>query len=75
MKPISWSNTGSVPAIGSQVNIRTNNIGLSIVIGYLVAEGESSDYIALKIKPINPPEWYINQNGKDYCCVVFGQEL
>jgi hypothetical protein len=41
------------------------------VLGYFVEHG----YLGLEVQPVDPPEWYVRQNGADTPCHVFGAEL
>jgi len=60
----------SLPAIGTTVNALVNNIGLSEVRGYFTQEG----FLGLVALPKDPPRWYVEQNGKDCPCHLFGCE-
>ena len=47
-----------LPSVGSEVNVAINGIGRSKVLKYFVEHG----FIGLVVQPINPPDWYKNQN-------------
>lgn len=66
-----WSNAVQPPATGNIVNVRMNGIGLSEVVGYFVEDG----YLGLLVKPFDPPEWYVAQNGYDATGHAFGAEI
>ena len=54
-----------LPSVGSEVNVAINSIGRSKVLKYFVEHG----FIGLVVQPINPPDWYLKQNGDDPCHV------
>jgi hypothetical protein len=56
-KPMMWSGAFPVPAIGSRVFIKMNNIGWAVVKGYF----ESCGYVGVMTLPVNPPAWLREQ--------------
>lgn len=66
-----WSGKGEPPARGDVVEVSINGIGKSTVIGYFVEHG----FLGVEVRPIAPPAWYVEQNGKGASCLVFGAEL
>ncbi len=67
---LAWGSNKSIPAVGSEVNVKINGIGRSTVLKYFVEYG----FIGLLVQPQNPPTWYIKQNGADEPCHVFPAE-
>ncbi len=67
---VKWSGN-FIPEIGETVLARTNNIGPAKVLGFYLEHG----WAGVIVKPNNPPQWYINQNGKDTPCGLFGAQI
>ena len=67
---LQWVANKPLPAVGSEVEVKINGIGRSIVLKYFVEHG----FIGLVVQPQNPPTWYIKQNGADAPCHVFPAE-
>ena len=67
---LAWGSNKSIPAVGSEVNVAINGIGRSKVLKYFVEYG----FIGLLVQPLNPPTWYLKQNGADEPCHVFPAE-
>ena len=66
-----WSGADKPPEIGQCIDIKMNSIGAAKVDGYFVEDG----WLGLITKPVNPPEWFIKQNGYDATAYVFGAEV
>lgn len=66
-----WSGVNSPPVAGEIANVNGNGIGPAKVVGYFVEGG----WLGLLVKPFNPPEWFVRQNGYDARCHVFGAEI
>lgn len=66
-----WSGKADVPALGSFIDIRMNQIGPAEVIGYFSDAG----WLGVLAKPLSPPEWFIRQEGYNRTCHVFGAEI
>ena len=58
---LQWVANKPLPAVGSEVEVKINGIGRSKVLKYFVEHG----FIGLVVQPINPPDWYKNQNKLD----------
>lgn len=69
--PLAWSNPLPPPAIGTTINARINGIGPAVVVSYFAEHG----FLGLEVAPLSPPEWYVEQNGPDCSCCVFGAEI
>tara|TARA_B100000287_G_C20112291_1_gene574871 strand:- start:116 stop:442 length:327 start_codon:yes stop_codon:yes gene_type:complete len=67
---LQWVSDKPIPAIGSEVCVKINGIGRSIVRKYFVEYG----FIGLLVQPLSPPDWYIKQNGAGEPCHVFPAE-
>lgn len=67
---LAWISDKPIPARGTEVNVRINGIGRSVVQKYFVEH----NIIGLIVKPYDPPAWYIKQNGADAVCHVFPAE-
>ena len=67
---LAWICDKAIPAIGTKLNVKINGIGESIVKKYFVEHG----FIGMIVQPLNPPSWYVNQNGADEPCHVFPAE-
>lgn len=67
---LAWVSTKAIPVIGSKLNVKINGIGEAIVKKYFVEHG----FIGMIVQPLNPPSWYVNQNGADEPCHVFPAE-
>lgn len=71
---LKWSGLEPVPEIGSEVLITINRIGMARVVSYAAFAG----YLGLMAYPLNPPDWWICQNGAacaDNASLVFGAEI
>ena len=68
---LQWSGTNPPPAIGMTIKAEINGIGLCKVTGYFADGG----YLGVLAKPLNPPAWYVKQNGKDAIGHFFGAEI
>ena len=66
-----WISRKAIPAVGETINVRINSIGASVVKKYFVEHG----FLGLLVQPLNPPTWYIKQNGADEPCHVFPAEV
>ena len=60
----------SLPAVGSTVTAIINNIGPCEVLGYFTQQG----YLGLVVLPKDPPDWYVDNNGRGCPCHLFGCE-
>jgi|TARA_B110000495_G_scaffold170054_1_gene157659 hypothetical protein len=56
---LGWISTKQIPKVGSEVNVKINGIGRSVVKKYFVEHG----LIGLLVHPMNPPTWYRKQNA------------
>lgn len=66
-----WFGIYSPPAVGETIKIKINKIGLAKVTGYFTEGG----YLGVLNKPIEPPDWYIKQNGLNAVGGAFGPEI
>jgi len=55
---LQWVANKPLPPVDSEVTVKINGIGTSKVLKYFVEHG----FIGLVVQPINPPDWYKNQN-------------
>ena len=67
---LQWVTNKPIPAVGSEVEVKINGIGRSIVLKYFVEHG----FIGMLVTPQNPPAWYIKQNGEGADCHVYPAE-
>ena len=67
---LQWSSDKPIPPVGTEIDVPMNNIGRSKVLKYFVEHG----YIGLLVQPLDPPAWYIKQNGADEPCHVYPAE-
>ena len=67
---LQWSSDKPLPKVGDEVYVCMNSIGRSKVLKYFVEHG----FIGLLVQPLNPPTWYIKQNGADEPCHVYPPE-
>ena len=67
---LQWSSDKPIPPVGTEIDVPMNNIGRSKVLKYFVEHG----FIGLLVQPLNPPAWYIKQNGADEPCHVYPPE-
>ena len=65
-----WSGK-TIPKIGGTITAKVNNLGRCYVLGYLLQD----EWISVIVKPLNPPEWFIKQNGKSSLATLFGAEI
>ena len=65
-----WSGK-TIPKVGDTITAKVNNIGKCYVLGYLLQD----EWISVIVKPLNPPEWFIKQNGKSALATLFGAEI
>ncbi len=68
---ITWSGSVPMPEINAEIRVRMNRIGKARVVRYFVEDG----YVGLLVLPLDPPPWYVKQNGRDALCHVFGTEI
>lgn len=68
---LKWTGAEAPPPIGTKVFVRVNRIGAATVRSYFCEHG----WLGLKVKPLDPPDWYVKQNGFGSCCHVFGAEI
>ena len=66
-----WTGKLSIPKVGDKLKVVINGIGEAVVQSYFV----ECKYLGAIVKPLNPPKWYISQNGKNAVCHVFGAEV
>lgn len=66
-----WSGTMDPPKVGDVIRIKINNIGQAEVVGYGVADC----WLGVMAKPMNPPAWYVKQNGGNIASIVYGAEI
>lgn len=55
----------------STITARVNNIGECRVMGWFMEEG----WVGIIALPMNPPEWFVRQNGDNAVCGLFGAEI
>ncbi len=67
---LAWASDQTIPAVGSEVDVKINGIGRSKILKYFVEYG----FIGLVVQPFDPPAWYVKQNGADEPCHVFPSE-
>jgi len=67
---LAWISDKQIPTVDSEVNVKINGIGRSKVLKYFVEHG----FIGLLVQPLNPPTWYIKQNGANEPCHVYPAE-
>ncbi|MDG1089566.1 MAG: hypothetical protein P8P37_01715 [Candidatus Marinimicrobia bacterium] len=67
---LQWSSDKPIPPVGTEIDVPMNNIGRSKVLKYFVEHG----YIGLLVQPLDPPAWYIKQNGVNEPCHVYPPE-
>lgn len=65
-----WSGK-AIPKIGDTITAKINNLGNCYVLGYLL----QNEWISIIVKPLNPPKWFIKQNGKSALVTLFGAEI
>jgi len=65
-----WSGE-TIPEIRDTITAKVNNLGKCYVLGYLLQD----KWISVIAKPLNPPEWFIKQNGKSALVTLFGAEI
>ena len=68
---LNWISNKPFPQVGDKINVKVNSIGESVVLKYFVEYG----FIGLLVQPIDPPAWYVKQNGADEPCHVFPAEV
>lgn len=66
-----WSNKKAIPAVWTNVKSKINDIGKCKVVGYCT----QADWICLICKPFDPPAWYVQHNGKNALCGLYGAEI
>ena len=66
-----WSNKAAPPAIGTTVQAITNRIGPCKVVGYATMDG----WLGVMVEVLDPPAWWLKQNGTDTSGVLFGAEI
>lgn len=66
-----WFGTYAPPKVGQVVQIKINKIGAATVVGYFIEGG----YLGVLNQPIDPPDWYVKQNGGNVVGGAFGPEI
>jgi hypothetical protein len=66
-----WSGQGAPPAIGEVVNIEINERGFGTVRNYFVQSG----WLGIVVDLADPPAEYVERQGGNVPCHVFGAEL
>lgn len=66
-----WSGVNPPPQVGECVTVAINAIGPAKVEGYFAESG----WLGLLVKPLDPPEWFVGQNGYNASARVFGAEI
>lgn len=66
-----WSGEGEPPEVGACVNVRINGIGPAKIERYFIQDG----FLGVLATPLQPPEWYVKQNGYNVAMHVFGAEM
>lgn len=69
-----WTGPEPVPAIGETVMVRFNNIGECRIVCF----ASQGPYLGLLVYPLQPPSWWISQNGEpspETAGLVFGREI
>ncbi len=73
---VKWSGKKAIPALESIVKIRMNHLGTGEVIRYEIHYGGHDEWwIGLRIRLMNPPEWWTKQNPDNPLALVFGVDL
>ena len=65
------SRIDNIPEIGDTITAKINNLGKCYVLGYLLQD----EWISIIVNPLNPPKWFIKQNGKSALVTLFGAEI
>lgn len=65
-----WNGPQTLPPVGSFVRATVNSIGTCEVLGYFTQQG----FLGIVALPMNPPRWYVAQNGDECPCHLFGCE-
>lgn len=68
---LEWSGTRGVPRIGDVVKVYLNNLGVGEVVGYC----QMGEFLGVRVKLDDPPEWFVNQASDPNDCWVVGCEL
>lgn len=55
----------------STVKAKVNIIGECRVMGWFIEEG----WVGIIGLPLNPPDWFVRQNGDNAVCGLFGAEI
>lgn len=68
-----WDGKNTPPAVGEQVYLKLNNLGLGTVTGYAVEDG----YLGLmvKIEDAARPQWHKDHNPTNRASIAFGREI
>lgn len=69
-KELQYVSDKPMPKVGDAITVEINGIGKGTVTGFFVEHG----FIGLMVKPHNPPEWYLKQNGGNVSGHVFPAE-
>ncbi|UYY85590.1 hypothetical protein [Alcaligenes sp. SMD-FA] len=69
-----WTGPEPIPAIGDTVMVRFNSIGQCKVVCF----ASQGPYLGLLVYPLQPPSWWVSQNGEpspETAGLVFGREI
>ena len=68
---LKWSGDCAIPEVGEIINVTVNGIGEAEVLGY----GHADGFLYCTVKVLDPPAWYVRQNGDDRISNIFGAEM
>lgn len=68
---LKWGGQHAPPAIGTEIYVTINNCGPAIVTGYFIED----NWLGLRCRLTNPPEWHVKQNKGNPNGHVFGPEF
>lgn len=68
---LKWSGEFPIPAIGSTIRSKRNDLGTAVVLNYAIQFG----YVGLVVLFDDPPKWYIEQNQGNEPAILYGAEL
>lgn len=76
IEDLTWTGPFPIPTVGRHIHILMNGFGEAVVTGYQSYEGERKTYLGIIVDLINPPDWFLTNNGgRNAPAAFFGSDL
>ena len=64
-RPLKWSGTFPIPAVGTKIFVTMNGIGWAYVKGYFYSETQPATYVGVMTLATKPPTWLRRQQREN----------